>query len=145
MYQTLSASNAQNLEVPAQESGVVQSDGCAQVSLCIGLLAVSSHTFSMCNMYTLHTAHGKPCRFPCSQAALHCLSCQAWNLVLEASDFPSTVPEDAELTPEQWAEYISLNIGRECPAPAPGDEDRIRAKGWPSWRAYQALKRVANW
>jgi hypothetical protein len=70
---------------------------------------------------------------------------QAWNPVLEAGDFPSVVPEDAGLTPEQWAEYIAYNIGKECPAPKAGEEDRIRAKGWPSWRAYHALKRLAEW
>jgi len=70
---------------------------------------------------------------------------EAWNPVLVASDFTRTVPEDAEMNEEEWAEYVSYNIGKVCPAPKPGDEERIRAKGWPSWRAYQALKRVANW
>jgi hypothetical protein len=69
----------------------------------------------------------------------------AWNPMLEAGDFQGVVPEDAGLTPEQWAEYIAYNIGKECPAPKAGEEDRIRAKGWPSWRAYHALKRLAEW
>ena len=65
--------------------------------------------------------------------------------MLVASDFTSTVPEDTGLTEEQWAEYVLYNIGMECPAPNPGDEERVKTKGWPSWRAYHALKRVANW
>ena len=79
------------------------------------------------------------------QAAPGAPLAEPWNPVLVASDFPSSVPEDAELTAEQWAEYVQFNVGRQCPAPGPGDEDSVKACGWSSWRSYQALKRVVNW
>ena len=97
------------------------------------------------SLSTVQEAPHTSCFSPWFQADPGALLVQAWNPVLEAGDFPSDVPEDAGLTAEQWAEYIAYNIGKECPAPKAGEEDRIRAKGWPSWRAYHALKRLAEW